>query len=280
VEFAFTHENGVLVSLLLTVCVTWVIWGPNKLQRLAALVVAIFASMLLLTMRRRAGMLVAEAGLLTIGLVLLVKNWRMFLMVAPVVTVGCVLYLGAFWNNPNSLGQPARAFRSVFDEESLSARDQASDDYRTVETTNVWWNIQARPLRGLGFGHPYPKPLPFPDLSQLWPFWPYISHNTILWVWMKAGVVAFVALWFLLGTAVTQIAHVIRRARDPTIVTFGTGALACIVMLSMFSYVDLGLVSPRLMILLGATIGLIPVLQRFVEEGEEKLAAGTAGGAP
>jgi hypothetical protein len=50
-------------------------------------------------------------------------------------------------------------------------------------------------------------------------------------------------------------------------------------MLSMFSYVDLGLVSPRLMILLGATIGLIPVLKRFVEEDEAKLSEQSAGAA-
>ncbi|MEX1254758.1 MAG: O-antigen ligase family protein [Dehalococcoidia bacterium] len=262
-DLAFTHENGPLIALVMVIAASWALWGPNPRQRLIALAIAVLTGIVLLTMRRRAGLVAGEAGLLLVGLVLLVKDRRRFMIIAPIAAAAAVVYLGVYWNDPNTLGQPARAFRSVFDTESLGARDQASDDYRFKETQNVWWNIQAQPTRGLGFGMEYPKPQPMPDLTNFWPFWPQIPHNTILWVWLKAGVFAFVAFWFLVGAACSQAAAVIKSSRDPLIITAASAVLAYIVMLLMFSYVDLGLLNPRLMMLFGMFLGLVPVLQHF-----------------
>jgi O-antigen ligase len=269
IEFAFSHENGVLIALLLVMGVSWALWGQDKKQRLIALGAAILASIVLLTIRRRAGLLLGEAGLLLIGMVLLVQNWRRFILLAPIFALGAGLYLNVYWNDPNSLGQPARVFRSVFQEEETSLRDQASDDYRTRERINVWWNIQARPLEGSGFGVAYDKPLPFPDLTDIWPFWPYIPHNTILWLWMKAGLLGFMLFWYVMGTGVTQTARIVRRTKDPWLLTVGVVTLTFFVMLAMFSYIDLGLTSPRLMLLFGAFLGLVTVLQRFLRDEED-----------
>lgn len=279
IEFAFSHENGVLIALLLVVGTSWALWGTDKKQRLIALAAAILAAIVLLTIRRRAGLLLGETGLLLIGMVLLVQNWRRFILLAPIFAVGAALYLNVYWNDPNSLGQPARVFRSVFQEEETSLRDQASDDYRTRERINVWWNIQARPLEGTGFGVAYDKPLPFPDLTSFWPFWPYIPHNTILWLWMKAGLLGFLLFWYVMGTGLTQTAQVVRRTKDPWLLTAGVVTMSFLIMLAMFSYIDLGLTSPRLMILFGVFLGLVTVLQRFlhVEETErDELAAEAA----
>jgi hypothetical protein len=216
-----------------------------------------------MTMRRRAGLVGTEAALLTLGLFLLVKDYRRFLVVAPVVLILSAAYLSVYWNSSKSVGEPARAFRTVFDPQTTDSRDRASDEYRRVEKLNIWANIQANPVTGIGFGVPYAKPYPVWDLSGSWPFWDYIPHNTILWLWMKAGVVAFTAFWFMLGVAVVRVFAVCRATNDRFLVATAAGLGSFLTMLVLFSYVDLGLTNARLLILAGVCFGLIGLLQRL-----------------
>ena len=216
-EFAFGHETALLVGLLVVLSSAWVVWGPNRQQRLIALSLSVLAFVVLLTMRRRAGLMGAETGLLCIGLFLLLKEWRRFLLIAPVVVILSAAYLGVFWNNPNSMGEPARVLRTVFDPGQTNDRDRASDDYRRAEMLNVWWAIHTNPIEGAGFGTPYAKPMPMWDLSSFWPFWDYIPHNTILWLWLKGGIFALLSFWCVVGFALQRSAAAFRLTDDPVI---------------------------------------------------------------
>jgi hypothetical protein len=276
IEAAFNHENAVLVSLLTVAGTAWALWGPDRKQRLIALGIAGLAFIVLLAMRRRAGLITAEAGVLTVGLVLLLTNWRRFMLIAPIIAVFTVLYLMAFWNHTGSFGQPARAFRSVFDSASLGSRDLSSDDYRLREKSNVWWTIQANRDFGIGFGVPYPKPLPLVDLSMAWPFWDYIPHNTILWIWMRAGILAFITLLALLASSAMEFTNLATRAKTPLVLAAATFAGSLVVMLTIFAYIDLGLANARLMVLFGGLLGTIPLLRRLVEEDERRQEAAPA----
>jgi hypothetical protein len=272
-EQAFDHGSAVLVSLVVVGGFIWAIWGENKRQRLFALAVVGVAFIVLLTMRRRAGMVTADAGILAVGVMLLLTNWRRFIAIAPIVAVCAGLYLLTFWNHPNSLGQPARAVKSVVSSDSVSARDRDSDDYRLREKLNVWWGIQAEPITGTGFGRPYAKPLPLVDLSSIWPFWDYMPHNTILWLWLKAGVLAFMAMMFLFGAAVMQYVHLATRTRTPQLIALAAFGGATVVVVALLAYVDLGLVNARVMTLFGVTLGAIPFLEHEIA-AEEAAAAG------
>jgi O-antigen ligase len=263
-ETAYGHDGMVIVALLFVGAFCWCLWGPNTKHRLCALAVCVMAAALLLVSRRRAALVVAELGLLGVGLVLFLRSWKQFLLVTPLLAIVCAVYLLLFWNNPNSLGQPARAFRTVFQSQSVTERDKASDEYRRREKLNVWWTIQAQPLTGIGFGQPYPKPLPMPDLSSSWPFWATTPHNGILAIWLKAGVLALVAFWILIGSGLSQTVSIARQAKDPLLLTVSTCAAIYFVMLCAFSYVDIGLSSFRLMVLLGLFVGAIRPLRMWL----------------
>jgi O-antigen ligase len=267
-EQAFDHGSAVLVSLVVIGGLIWVLWGENKRQRIVALAIVGVAFVVLLTMRRRAAMITADAGILSVGIVLLLTNWRRFLIITPILAVVAGLYLTFYWNSPNSLGQPARAVKSAIGSDSLSNRDQASDDYRLREKLNVWWGIQASPITGTGFGRPYAKPLPLVDLSSIWPFWDYMPHNTILWLWLKAGVFAFMSMLFLFGTAVMQFVNIARRTTTPLLICIAAFGAASVAVMALFAYVDLGLVNARLMALFGVVLGVIPLLEREVSTEE------------
>jgi hypothetical protein len=263
IEFAYGHETSILVGFAMIACAAWALWGPNRKQKLIALVIALAVGVVEMTMRRRAGLIAAEAGLLSLGLILLFKDLRRFLIIAPIFCIVASAYFAVFWNSTKTVGEPARAFRTVFDSESTTPRDRASDQYRRAEKLSVWANIRARPLEGIGFGVAYAKPYGFWNLSGFWPFWDYIPHNTVLWLWMKAGVLAFIAFWFLLGVAVVRIVAVCRATTDGFLVATAASIGAFFPMLVLFSYTDLGLTNTRLMILTGVCLGLIGVLQRL-----------------
>jgi hypothetical protein len=239
------------------------LWSPKKGQRFAALVLAVFAMIVLMAMRRRAGLIAGETGLFALGLFLLMKNWRRFVVIAPVVALIGAAYIGVFWSSHTSIGEPARAIRSVFDSSSLSARDKASDDYRKAENADSWWNIRSSPLFGIGFGIAYAKPIPLVDSSSYWPFFPFTPHNTVLWVWMKAGIGACLFLWLAIGLAVARWLNESKATNDVlllvTVYSFG----AFVAMVVLFSYVDLGLTSTRLQLVWGCSLGLISVIRRL-----------------
>jgi hypothetical protein len=123
------------------------------------------------------------------------------------------MYLVAFWNNSSPIGQPARALRSIVDPDP---RDEASNSYRNLEKIDIATNIQSSPLVGIGFGAPYQQfyMLSFKSVGDSWPFFPYTTHNNILWIWMKDGAIGFAAFWWLLGGAVFAGSQAIETQRE------------------------------------------------------------------
>src|SRR4029450_7213105 len=54
----------------------------------------------------------------------------------------------------------------------------------------------------IGFGQRFARVVPMPDISRLFEWSEYITHNSILWMWMKTGLGGFVGTRVLLGLAV------------------------------------------------------------------------------
>ena len=272
-ETAFNHDGALLIGFAVVASAAWAIWGPNRKERLLALMVALAVGAVLLTSRRRAALIATEGGLVFLMLTLLYTDKRRFLTYLVVAVVVFTAYLGVFWNSDNALGQPARAFQTVFQKDSLDSRDQSSDDYRRIENFDSWQNIRRHPIDGIGFGTAYEKPIPLPNLGAFWPFWDYTPHNTILWLWMKAGIFAFIAFFYMVAMACSRAVEVARKARNSFEVVMAGTAMGAIAMLLMFAYVDLGLTSTRLMILFGLALGVIAVLHQV---GEDPVADRTA----
>ena len=122
--------------------------------------------------------------------------------------------------------------------EELEQVDQSSDLYRQIEAFNLWFTIRTAPLTGVGFGNPFYQPYPLPPLSNF-EFRFYIPHNSFLWVWLKLGIVGFVAMLFLTARTIQHGArHVVRigRGNDAALMM---GAVAYVVMYLVYSYVDI-----------------------------------------
>jgi hypothetical protein len=126
------------------------------------------------------------------------ENRKLFFKLAPTGLTIFLLYLAAFWNNTGSIGIIARAVRSVVGQPT--ARDAASNVYRDLENINSMFNIKSSPIFGIGFGNKFHIVAPMPDIS-FFTLWEYITHNSIMWIWMEAGVGAFFSMLLLTGMA-------------------------------------------------------------------------------
>jgi hypothetical protein len=135
-----------------------------------------------------------------------------------------------------------------------SAADQSSDVYRTLESLNLSATVRASPILGIGFGQPFYRPYPLPDISSF-EFNAYFPHNSLIWVWTKMGFGGFVALLYVLGRAMTEGAARARAAPNGVDALVSLNAVLFVAMYSVFLYVEVGW-EPRNVVLLALAFGL------------------------
>jgi hypothetical protein len=213
--------------------------------------------------QRRAAIVALVGGLVIAFAVLNWTNRKLFWKITPVVVVLLVGYVGAFWNSTGTAGFPAQAIKSVVAPDSVSERNQGSDQYRKIENLDVVFTIKASPVLGLGFGQRFYKPYPLPAISSflLEDFKP---HNSILWIWIKAGIGGFIAMLFLFGSSLRDGARSILEAakQDNTYAAFTMMSVAYVLMVAIFSYVDIAW-DPQNMVMLAFLLGQIGSVSQF-----------------
>jgi hypothetical protein len=250
---AYAHDTPIVFNVAIVLLLARLIWPASRGQRWAALLLIPLLLFAELVTERRAGLVALDVALMIVALLIMRLRGRLFVVVVlPLALIYCG-YLGVFWNSTSSLGQPARAVRSI---SSPDQRDASSNDYRVLEAVDIRLNIRAAPLTGLGFGKPFTFYIPLPDLS-FWVFWHYMTHNSFLWVWMTMGPIGFIVFLTVLGATLLRGVQLTRLASHsraaPTVI-----ALSCaIVMILVFAYVDVALTSVRICALLGVAMGVI-----------------------
>lgn len=250
------HEDVIFFTTFFVLLAALLIYGGPSAQRrgmlwlLAPVLFTEFAT------TRRIAFFILPAGLLIVGLSLLHDRRALFFKTVPLVLALLTVYGAVFWNRPDGLlGQPIRAVRSQIG--LANERDKASDAFRVAEDTNIERNIESAPFTGLGFGRPYTLYVPQTDLTSIFPYWRYMTHNAVFWVWLKMGLFGFVAFWFLIGSAVIQGLVSFRTLSDGYLRAIAITVVAVILMQVLFSYGDLGLTYSRPTIFLGAMLGLV-----------------------
>ncbi|HYU82152.1 MAG TPA: O-antigen ligase family protein, partial [Candidatus Polarisedimenticolia bacterium] len=258
-EFSYEHEDVLFLAVFVLLVLAAYVFGAFRRVRVAGLFVAPLMLFTLFATERRAGIIVLFVGILVIAMTTLFVRRKAFIIAAFPILIISVLYLAAFWNAAGIAGQPARAIKSLYEPDP---RDAASNLYRVLETINIDATIHSDPLLGVGFGQQFLMVVGLPDLSW-WPFWRYETHNAILWVWMKTGVIGYVLFWVMIGGAISRAAFAAKRLFDPTLRSAALFCLVAIVGTVVFAYVDLGLVSGRVMVLLGTALGILAVVERI-----------------
>jgi len=250
-----SHEDVVFMGAAIALAVVAVILGHRSRLVLALLALQPLFVVAELLAYRRVGFIALAVMFLAV-------------MIA-IVTVALGFYLVMFWDATGPLAEPLRAMRSVVDASSTSLVDQTSSAWRDVEHQNIGYTIRQLPLTGVGVGQRYLFEREVVDIS--FPYWRFITHDALLWLWLKAGLLGAFALWFLVARALLVGVSLHRRVRDPLLRWAVTLPVALVVTQVVFSSVDLGLTYSRTMIVLGISLGILA----FVAEEHSRTAVTT-----
>jgi O-antigen ligase len=215
-----SHEESLLFAGLMVFGILLFIFKADRPQLKLIAWALLPVALAFLANQRRAGMMAMILSLLVIAVVIYIQmpeRRRTLVYVAIAAVLVLIPYIVVFRNASGIIAEPARAVLSVV---RPDARDSGSNDYRVLEGDNVGQNIALDPVFGAGYGRRMVMFEQIPDLTAIFSLWAYIPHNTILWVWLRLGILGFAAFWFMVGRFMMGV-----RAQDRRPLPEGGGDL-------------------------------------------------------
>ena len=214
------HEDVVFFGTAVALAIVMAVLGVRtKLFYVLLALQPVLLTALLLD-QRRTGFIALAVVLVVVAVLLIFARPKRGLLLAAVAGVAALSYIGLFWDASGPLAEPVRAVRSVVDPSSVSARDQSSSAWRQIENRNIAFTIQHLPLTGVGLGEKYLVHVQPPPLYDFI-YWQYITHNALLWLWLKAGPIAAFALWTVIARAPGGLRDLRERPRSPSALDSG-----------------------------------------------------------
>ena len=253
------HEDVVFFGTTVALAIVMTILGVRSKLFFVLLALQPVILTALLLDQRRTGFIALAVVLAVMVILLVFASPKRGLLLAAVACIAAVSYIGLFWDASGPLAEPVRAVRSVVDPGSVSARDQSSSAWRLIENRNIAFTIRQLPVSGVGLGQKYLVHVQPPPLYDFI-YWQYITHNALLWLWLKAGAVAPFALWFIVARALLVGSAIFVRGRDRRVRWIAALPVALVVSQILFSAVDLGLTYSRSMLVLGSVLGVLTYL--------------------
>jgi len=212
--------------------------------------------------QRRASFLTLGIALFLMSFVLYKESRKVFFLIMPPLAIFAIVYTGIFWNSTGALGLPAQAIKSVVAEDQSSEADQSSNVYRLIENANSAFTIHQVPFTGVGFGNKFYIVVPMPDIS-FFDWWEYITHNSIIWVWMKTGFGGFFSMMVLFGLSILVGVRAVWRLPSGDLSAAALTGTLYIIMHFIYAYVDMSWDSQS-MLYVGTMMGLISGIERVV----------------
>jgi O-antigen ligase len=273
VEGVTNHEDVVFFAVAVAITVIAVVLRVRtRLTYALIALLPIFLAVEVLS-QRRSGVVALGVVLVAMTLLTLATHPRRGMALVGIGALGVAAYATIFWEATGPMAEPVRALRSVFEPSATSLIDQSSNAWRELEARNIAFTVRQLPLTGVGVGQAY---LFQQEPSTLFGFlyWRYITHNAILWLWLKAGPIGAIALWFLIARALLIGSALYMRLRDNELRVVVTLPIALVVSQVIFSSVDLGLTYSRTMIVLGTSLGMTAMLAASHPPGRQAIAVG------
>ncbi len=257
------HEDSFFFVSLFLLILLFFLHTRYRVQLTVALLAVPPVAIALIANNRRADYIafIVAAGIAWVLLIVIRPQSRGKLITGLAICSAIGLaYVLIFSHVSGTAGAPARAIVNAIAPSSTDLRDINSNLYRTIEDYDLKATEKANPILGLGFGKPFTQALPLPNIVQLDPYYLYVPHNTILWIWMRLGPLGYLALWYLIGMILIRACAAARTMRDPFLQLIAIYVVGATIMEVMLAYVDYQLFFYRNVIYLGLLMGIIGVL--------------------
>jgi len=221
---------------------------------------------------QRSSMIQAAVSFILLGVVAFGRTWRRRARVTPTVSGLVVLGLiglGVFAVvlPPALTGEPSilvtsldRAFTGEGQTASVGARERLWSETRDL--------IEEHPVFGWGLGQRSLLTRPFP-LEPL----EVSSHNILLDVWIRAGIVGLILFLVAMGATVFDATRAWRTNPDPVVGAFAVGCGIALVALASKGLVESIFENFRLALLFGMLLGGIASARASTPEHSDERAA-------
>jgi len=264
-EAVVAHEESFFFGLFIFLTLAlWIFGQRGRLRTVATVLFPVVLSADMCNSRRTAWAILMIGGvvLAVVAYVRLPSRRRVLRRLAVVTALISSVYFPVYWHHDGTLAQPARAVRSVI---APDARDEQSNQYRFVENANLALSIQMHKSTGSGFGIPIVYAIPMVDLRSQNSSIAYIPHNTVLWVWMRMGVLGEVLFWLVIAQAIIAACR-LSRAPDRESALFGALVTCAVIAYVILGNQDLGLFWFRIALCVGILLGAVEGRLRSLRE--------------
>jgi hypothetical protein len=262
IERISEHAAAMHLNTLFVLTVAAWIYKSSLTKRLVLPLMIPFVLLGYIAMQRRAAFVTLAVAFVLMVAVLYRERRRVFWLITPSLAMLSAVYVAVFWNSPSVLAVPAQAIKSVIAAGQANDTDQSSNHYRVLENRNIDFTIQQHPFTGVGFGRKFYIIAPMDDISRLFEWWEYITHNSIMWIWMKAGVGGFFSALFLMGLAVVRGVHGLGHLPSDDFSAVLLTATLYIVMHFIYACVDMSW-DAQSMVYVGTMMGLVNSAERI-----------------
>ena len=216
--------NLVLLTFVLTMLAAAL--DRTRLQRILWALAPAALAVLVLSFRRNFWIALVVGALIVVLVAVGARGRALLIPAAGALAIA--LYLGL-----TALSSSQSASPVIQRAQSLApSRIQAlSDDrYRLDEQRNVRAEIAAHPITGLGLGVPWAARYP---LAEYFSGGRDYTHVTVLWWWMKLGLLGLLAYLWIVATAIRSGVAIWRRSLDRRLRCVGLGASAAVLGLAV-----------------------------------------------
>ncbi len=128
-------------------------------------------------------------------------------------------------------------------------------------------------LFGLGLGKPYLQPIPlttlFQAIAEADPYYAYVPHNNIYWIWMRLGAIGFLAFWYLIGSIIVRGSLIARQLGDRYLQMAAIYVVSMTCMEIIVAFADYQLFFYRNVIYIGLLAGILMKLPELDEDEVE-----------
>jgi hypothetical protein len=276
IDTIMSHEESFFFAALLLLIIIFSLHYRYRPQLIAALCIAPPVIIALIANQRRTDYIALLVGVgVAWVLVFQIKRHartKLLALLIVCVTVG-VGYVLTFQSNQGGLGEPARAIISVFNPSVSDVRDASSNLYRVFEDNDLKFTVKQYPF-GLGFGKPFLQPQSltnlFPGIVAVDPYYNYVPHNTIYWIWADLGPIGYFALWFLFGSIIITGCITARKLHDPYLQVVAIYIVAIAMMEVVVAFADYQLFFYRNVIYLGLLCGILAKLPSLDQQDQQQ----------
>jgi len=199
---------------------------------------------------------------------------RILLILSPFIAT----YIAIGWGNPTGIFKPVGSISTMFGE-----HQDVSSLMRDIENYNLIKTLKSNPLLGLGWGREYIEELRAIDISNIFPQYRYLPHNSLLGAISFTGMFGFAGIWQVVVVTVYLHVLVYRGTKQTVPRIASVCSIIAVLVIELQMWGDIGFNHPMVTTMLAITIGLsarLPVLTGVWSQPKAEAAPAVETGMP